>query len=75
MLKKQNGDHQSVSDQVQIARMINHSNTHVSGPVQLLEKYCVTTKIHHGKTLSEQLWREYVIHLSVQHFWKTVKQN
>lgn len=40
-----------------------------------VEKHCLSTKIHYGKTLSEQLWREYVIHLSVQHFWKTVKWN
>lgn len=68
--KKKERDHQSILDQLQIAKMINHSNT-----VQLFKKHCLSTKIHYGKTLSEQLWREYVIHLSVQHFWKTVKQN
>lgn len=67
-------DRQGFSDQLQNARMINHSNTQVSGPVQF-EKHCLSTKIHYVKSLSEQLWREYVIHLSVQHFWKTVKQN
>lgn len=39
-------DRQGFSDRLQNARMINHSNTQVSGPVQF-EKHCLSTKIHY----------------------------
>lgn len=36
-----------------------------------LRNTALSTKIHWGNPVSEQLLRECVIHLSVQHFWSS----